>query len=122
VLRFVVAQRLLPRDGGGRVAAVEVMGTSLRVRELILNGETAEKHFSQVIAEARHQGWQTFDQHIAELFASGAIAAETALAWCSDRSAAGREIDRIRSARGEDTSGLGPLEMAPPPPRPPGRR
>lgn len=121
VLRFVVAQRLLPREGGGRVAALEVMGTSLRVRELILDGEGPERTFAQAIADARHLGWQSFDQHVVDLFSRREISAETALAWCSDRGAVAKEVDRIRNARGEDTSGLGNLEMAAPP-RPPGRR
>ena len=43
-LRWVVSQRLLPQVGGGRVAAMEVMCSSLRVRDLILNGETEEPH------------------------------------------------------------------------------
>ncbi len=41
--RWIVGQRLLPRVGGGRVAAMEILCTSLRVKDLILNGETEEK-------------------------------------------------------------------------------
>jgi twitching motility protein PilT len=122
VHRFIVGQRLLPKVGGGRVPAVEAMGTSLRVRELIVNGETPDRTFEQVIADAHHQGWQTFDQHIVALFAAGAITQETAETWCSDRGTVTKELDRIRNARGEDTSGLGQLEMDAPAPLPPGRR
>lgn len=112
VLRFVVGQRLLPKEGGGRVPALEIMGSSLRTRELIQSGEEGDKTFYQVIADARAQGWQTFDQHICELFSTGKISAEVAKAYCSDVSATTKDIDRIRAARGEDTSGLGQLEMA----------
>lgn len=112
VLRFVIGQRLLPREGGGRVAALEVMGSNLRSRELVQGGEDGEKTFYQVIAEAKTQGWQTFDQHIVELFAQRLITADVAIAYCSDRSVTTNEIDRIRKTRGEDTSGLGDLEMA----------
>ena len=112
VLRYVVGQRLLPRVDGGRVAAVEVMGTSLRVRELIEAGETHDKTFYQVIADQRPFGWQTFDQHIAELFEKNLIAREVAMAFCSDRSIMRRDIDRVRAAHGEDTADLGELELA----------
>ena len=38
-IRWIVSQRLLPKVGGGRVAALAVLCTSLRVRDLIINGE-----------------------------------------------------------------------------------
>ncbi len=42
-VRWIVCQRLLPKEGGGRVAAFEIMGTNLRVKDTILNGETEGK-------------------------------------------------------------------------------
>jgi twitching motility protein PilT len=111
VLRFVVAQRLLPRAGGGRVAAVELLGQSLRVRELIREGEGAEATFHQAIAEGHPYGWQTFDRHIVALFESGLVTAETALAAASELAEVQRGIDRVRAARGEETSTLGQLQM-----------
>jgi twitching motility protein PilT len=112
-LRFVVAQRLLPREGGGRVAALEIMGTSLRIRELITQGETPDKTFRQVIAEARPRGWQTFDQHICEHFSSGLVSTEVAMSCASDPSFVRQELDRIRATRGDElTSEFANLEMA----------
>ncbi len=111
VLRFVVAQRLLPREAGGRVAAVEIMGQSLRVRNLVREGEGAETTFHQAIVEGGSYGWQSFDQHIVELFARGLVGVEAALAYASDRAEVSRGIDRVRSRRGEETSTLGALEM-----------
>ena len=111
VLHFVLAQRLLPREGGGRVAAVEILGQSLRVRELIREGEGAETRFHQAIAEGRSYGWQTFDQHIVDLFERGFVTVETALAYASELAEVQRGIDRVRSSRGEETSTLGDLEM-----------
>src|SRR5207237_7913838 len=37
-IRWVVSQRLLPRIGGGRVAALEIMGNNLRVKEPVAHG------------------------------------------------------------------------------------
>ncbi|MGE3165256.1 MAG: type IV pilus twitching motility protein PilT [Planctomycetota bacterium] len=110
-LRRVVSQRLLPRAGGGRVAAIEIMGSSLRTRQLIREGENENCTFRQVIAENRSQGWQTFDQHIVELFEQGLITAEIARSFASDPAIVGRALDSVRSQRGEDTSGLGELHM-----------
>ena len=48
-IRYVVCQRLLPREGGGRVAAFEIMGKDIRVKEIILDGESENKTFYEVI-------------------------------------------------------------------------
>ena len=110
-IRYVVGQRLLPREGGGRVAALEIMGSSLRMRDLVEQGESSERTYYQVISDARHGGWQTFDQHILDLYAEEAISMETAKSFCSEISVVTQQLDRIRTERGEDTSGLGELQM-----------
>jgi twitching motility protein PilT len=111
VVRFVVGQRLLPKEGGGRIAALEVMGQNLRIRELIQNGETSDKTFYQAIADSKPYGWQTFDQHILEHFQNRLVSLEVAKAYASDVATLGKELDRVRNARGEQTSDLGSLEM-----------
>ena len=40
MLRWVVGQRLLPKIGGGRLAALEIMRTNLRVQDTVLHGES----------------------------------------------------------------------------------
>ena len=110
-IRWIVCQRLLPKVGGGRVAAFEIMGMSLRVRELIMNGETEDKTFYDIIADAKALGWQTFDQHILELYEDGLITEETAASYCTRKTAVNRGLDSIKSARGESTTGITGLAM-----------
>lgn len=110
-VRWVISQRLMPKVGGGRVAAFEVMGMNLRVRELMINGEDEEKNFYDVIADGRPLGMQTFDQHILELYEQGVITEETALSYCTRKTAVNRGLDRIKAARGESTSGITGLSM-----------
>lgn len=109
--RWIVGQRLLPRVGGGRVAAMEILCTSLRVKDLILNGETEEKTFYNVIREGSALDMRTFDQHILELYSRGQITEESALTYCSQRSEMNRGLDRLKSERGEATSTLADLAM-----------
>jgi twitching motility protein PilT len=59
-LRWVVSQRLIPKVGGGRVAALEIMGSSLRVRDSIEHGESEGKTFYEIIEAASSFGWRTF--------------------------------------------------------------
>jgi twitching motility protein PilT len=110
-IRYVVCQRLLPKEGGDRVAAFEIMSNNLRVRDLIINGETEERTFYDVIEDGSALGMQTFDQHILELFEQGLISEETAKIYSSRKSAIGRGLDRIKAARGESTTGITGLAM-----------
>ncbi|MDH5297728.1 MAG: PilT/PilU family type 4a pilus ATPase [Desulfobulbaceae bacterium] len=110
-IRWIVCQRLLPKVGGGRVAALEIMGMNLRVKDLIANGETEDKTFYNVIEDGTAHGMMTFDQHILQLYDEGLITEETALGYCSRRTAVGRGLDRIKAARGEATSGITGLGM-----------
>jgi twitching motility protein PilT len=110
-IRYVVCQRLLPKEGGDRVAAFEIMSNNLRVRDLIINGETEERTFYDVIEDGSALGMQTFDQHILELYEQGLISEETAKIYSSRKSAIGRGLDRIKAARGESTTGITGLAM-----------
>lgn len=110
-LRWVICQRLLPKVGGGRVAAFEAMGTSLCVKDVILHGESEGKTFLDIIQQGKAFGMITFDNCIVELYEKGLITEETARAYASNRSNVGRGIDAIKSARGEKTTDLDKLEV-----------
>ncbi len=133
-LRWVISQRLLPKVGGGRVAALEIMGMNLRIEEVILNGESEGKTFYEIIQDGEALGMQTFDTHILRLFQEGLITEETALSYASKRSVVARGLDTIKATKGEKTSDIeglaldadygrkprqpgGPLRPGPPPKR-----
>lgn len=110
-LRWIICQRLLPKVGGGRVAAFEALGTSLRVKDIILHGEAEGKTFQDIIQQGKAFGMVTFDNCIVELFEKGLITEETAKAYASNRSNVGRGIDAIKNSRGEKTTDIGKLEV-----------
>jgi twitching motility protein PilT len=110
-LRWVVCQRLLPKIGGGRVASFEILGTSLRVKDAILNGEAEGKTFHDIMEAGNAFGMITFDQHLVSLYEQGQITQETAMAYASHRGNVGRGIDMIKSARGEATTDISKLEI-----------
>jgi twitching motility protein PilT len=110
-LRWVVCQRLLPKVGGGRAAAFEVLGTSLRVKDSILHGEAEGKTYYDMMEASTAFGWSTFDHFIVGLFEKGLISEETAIGYASRRSIVGRGIDLVKSSRGESTSKLDTLEI-----------
>jgi len=110
-IRWIVCQRLLPKVGGGRVAAFEIMGTNLRVKDTILNGESEGKTFYEIIDAGEAFGMMTFDKCIIEHYKNGLITEETALAYASRKAVVGRGIDRIKSTRGEKTSDIDELAI-----------
>ncbi|MBK7972169.1 MAG: PilT/PilU family type 4a pilus ATPase [Deltaproteobacteria bacterium] len=78
-LQAVIAQRLIPRaDGGGRLPAVEVMRTTLAIRESIISPEKTDLIRDLVHRGTDQYGMQTFDQHLRQLYLSQLITYETA--------------------------------------------
>jgi twitching motility protein PilT len=110
-IRWVVSQRLLPKIGGGRVAAFEVLRSNLRVKEAILQGESEGKTYYEMMQSGRPFGMVTFDDYIVELYEQGLITQETALAYSSHKAVASRGIDKVKSARGEATTDIKDLEL-----------
>ncbi|MHB8770413.1 MAG: type IV pilus twitching motility protein PilT [Syntrophales bacterium] len=110
-VRWIVCQRLLPKEGGGRVAAFEVMGANLRVKDTILNGESEGKTFYEIIQAGKAFGMITFDDYIVDLFRQGLISEETGKAYASNKGIVGRGIDSIKSSLGQATTDLGKLEV-----------
>jgi twitching motility protein PilT len=78
-LRGIVSQRLVrTSDGAGRVPACEVLVTTGRARDMILNAEeTGRLH--EVIREGDYYGMQTFDQSLFDHVTSGRVSLEAAM-------------------------------------------
>jgi twitching motility protein PilT len=110
-VRWIVCQRLLPKIGGGRVAAFEILGTNLRVKDAILNGESEGKTFYEIIEQGATFGMTTFDRSIIGLYEKGLITEETAMAYASRVGVTGRGIDRVKSSRGETTTDIEDLAV-----------
>src|SRR4051794_35753820 len=83
VLRGVVSQRLLPRVGGGRVAAVEVMINNARIADLIRENKPEE--ITDAIAEGEFFSMQTFQKALIDKVLDGTIDREVAANASSSR-------------------------------------
>ncbi|QSQ19353.1 type IV pilus twitching motility protein PilT [Pyxidicoccus parkwayensis] len=79
VLKGVVSQRLVPRaDGKGRVAAVEVLRVTARVRELIEDKDRTKEIHDAISQGTDSYGMQTFDQSLMSLVRQGLVTYEEA--------------------------------------------
>ena len=76
-LRAIISQRLVRRESGGRVAAMEILINSPLISDLIFKGEVAG--IKEVMGRSNEQGMFTFDQFLFELFEKGVIGYEEAI-------------------------------------------
>jgi twitching motility protein PilT len=78
-IRAIISQRLLPRkDRPGRVVALEIMRSTLAIRDCIENPEKTDAIY-EFIEKGRDQyGMQSFDQHVMDLYRAAVITLEDA--------------------------------------------
>ncbi len=110
-IRWIICQKLLPKVGGGRVAAFEILKTNLRVKDTIIHGESEGKTFQDIIEAGHPFGMVTFDEYIIRLYRDGLITEETALSYATTKGVVGRGIDTVKSERGEETTAIKNLEV-----------
>jgi twitching motility protein PilT len=77
-LAAVIAQRLIPRIGGGRVAAFEVLTATSAVSNLIR--EAKSRQLRNVIATSSREGMQLLEQSLTRLVSEGLVTLEDAKA------------------------------------------
>ena len=78
--RYIVSQRLIPRaDGKGRVAAIEILKSTMRTREYIEKGESEGKSLIDAMEQGDQEGMQTFDGVIEKMVRDGVLTQEGAM-------------------------------------------
>jgi twitching motility protein PilT len=83
--RFIVSQRLLPKkDGKGRIAAVEILKSTMRTREYVEKGETEGKSLLDAMRDGSTEGMQHFDGEIEKLIREGVVDFETGISYSSN--------------------------------------
>src|SRR3981081_3532970 len=93
--RYIIAQRLIPRnDGGDRVAVVEILKSNSRTRDCIEQGGRAGRPLLDAIKSSENEGMQHFDGEIAKLVRSGLVDLETGLGFASNATVLGQELAR----------------------------
>jgi twitching motility protein PilT len=84
-LRCVISQRLLPRrDGNGRIAAVEILRNTARVRKCIEREAQPGQGLLQAMREGAAEGLQPLDSSLRQLLREGLVSSEVASACAAD--------------------------------------
>jgi twitching motility protein PilT len=83
--RYIISQRLIPKsDGLGRVAAIEILKSTMRTREYIEKGESDGKSLIDAMEQGDQEGMQTFDAVIEKLIREGVVTKETAMPYATN--------------------------------------
>ena len=90
VLEGVIAQQLLPKIEKGRAAAFEVLIANAAVRNLIREGKAFQ--IPSIIQTSKRDGMQTMDDCILQLYNSGQVSADMAVAYAHDQDAMARRV------------------------------
>lgn len=107
--RFIVSQRLLPKpDGKGRVAAVEILKSTMRTREYIEKGESEGKSLVDAMEQGDQEGMQTFDGVLEKMIRDGTVTKEAAMPYATN---ANNLLLRLNDMGGSVTA---PVKEAPP--------
>jgi twitching motility protein PilT len=98
-LRYIASQRLVPKISGGRLLITELMGSSMRTREVIALGENDNRRLFDIIEAGQPAGWHSFDQSLLKAYEENLITAETALLYCTNKSQLSQRLDMARKRR-----------------------
>jgi twitching motility protein PilT len=83
--RYIISQRLIPlKNGAGRVAALEILKSTLRTREYVEKGEAEGKTLLDAMRVGTTEGMQHFDGEIEKLIRAGLIEFETGMAYATN--------------------------------------
>lgn len=105
--RYVVSQRLLPKkDGTGRIAAVEILKSTMRTREYVEKGEAEGKTLLDAMRDGDTEGMQHFDGQIEKLVRNGVVDFEVAMSYATNAGNLRLELADFReSSRNSSSQG-----------------
>ena len=103
--RYIVSQRLIPRkDGTGRVAAIEILKSTLRTREYVEKGEAEGKTLLDAMRVGSTEGMQHFDGEIDKLIRAGIVDYETGIAYATNAGNLRLELSDFLAGEPQPTS------------------
>ncbi|MEO8648299.1 MAG: PilT/PilU family type 4a pilus ATPase [Acidobacteriota bacterium] len=112
--RRIISQRLMPKAGGGRIAAIEILASNSRTREYIEKGEKDGRSIVDAMQDGEMEGMQTFDRELEKLIRTGQIKRDIGLAYSSNANnlaLAISDLDQVRNTEAvEETLKPAPVD------------
>jgi len=83
--RYIISQRLIPqKDGKGRLAAIEILKSTMRTREYVEKGEGEGRTLVDAMRDGALEGMQHFDGVIERLIRAGELEMDTGLTYATN--------------------------------------
>ncbi len=82
--RRIISQRLMPKEGGGRIAAIEILISNSRTREYIEKGEKEGRSITDAMSDGELDGMQTFDGVLEKYIREGLVRKDIAVAYATN--------------------------------------
>lgn len=100
--RFIVSQRLLPRkDGKGRIAAIEILKSTMRTRDYVEKGESEGKSLLDAMRDGDTEGMQHFDGEIEKMIREELVDFDAAMSYATNAGNLRLELaDYLENPRG----------------------
>jgi twitching motility protein PilT len=99
--RYIISQRLLPRkDGKGRIAAIEILKSTMRTREYVEKGESEGKTLLDAMRDGDTDGMQHFDGVIEKFIREDLVDFDTGMAFSTNAGNLRLELADLPQARG----------------------
>ncbi|HKF53363.1 MAG TPA: PilT/PilU family type 4a pilus ATPase [Candidatus Acidoferrales bacterium] len=100
--RYVISQRLLPRkDQQGRIAAIEILKSTMRTREYVEKGESEGKSLVDAMHDGSLDGMQHFDGELERMVRAEIIDLQTAFAFATNAGNLRLQLTDLAEAAGK---------------------
>lgn len=110
--RRIISQRLMPKIGGGRTAAIEILASNSRTRDYIEKGEKEGRSITDAMNDGEMEGMQTFDRVLESMIRDGKVKREVGLAYATNANnlaLAISDLDEIRQVPRETAAAPPPV-------------
>jgi twitching motility protein PilT len=104
--RYFISQRLIPKKGGGRIAILEMLKSTLRTRDYMQAGEATGKSLLDAMRDGELDGMQFFDGEIEKLVRAGVISMQTGLLYATNSGNLQLQLADVAEEAGEDEDSL----------------
>ncbi len=113
--RRIISQRLMPKVGGGRAAAIEILISNSRTREYIEKGEKDGRSITDAMLDGGMDGMQTFDGELEKMLRAGTITRDVALAYSTNANNLALNINDLPTGDNVQRTTVEPMPAPPPP-------
>jgi twitching motility protein PilT len=82
--RYFISQRLIPKKGGGRMAILEILKSTMRTREYLEKGDSEGRSLLDAMRDGELDGMQHFDGELEKMVRAGTISKKTAYSYATN--------------------------------------